>query len=555
MFSLRSNLLPSLTSFLNLQARLFCPTQMEQANTIPTYGRHVSDQIIHSATCDYLEPDELRQQPSLMFRSSSPSCRAPGSTIDSLAPELLRLIFEQACEGSATDQSCTKETYRTQKSALDVSVKLSHVCRFWREVALATPSLWATIDRFHDGFENFVRRSKGYPIRLNIEAWYEEESFAFTEISFPGWLQHYSSRIHQIFAEGPAETIQNLLDRVGTSLPELVSLDLRGFDQDIALVRTYTPNLRRLFLNRVSTNLNSYTDLTHLTLQGLYYGTHVLAAELVNLLRNSPRLLLLGLSALDLDVADGDVGEIGDVVELAQLQTLNFEELTTNSTIYLISRIRVPPCAPLADNGYNCPPSDQELSLEIFSQRDVVLGACMHSPNGICTFHVELTYSSQRIFSDIKITLSALDTSTMVSLIFIAPSVLYTPPSVDVWFAFLARLPSLAAITLSMPGSWIETFVKALCNHEPGVPCCSLETLTIMDTDPYDAVAYTNLGRITWDYLHARAQSVGLLDLLRLHCGHGDKLMWERVTRDFESCVSYCSFHMCVTMSAHRMLY
>jgi hypothetical protein len=132
------------------------------------------------------------------------------------------------------------------------------------------------------------------------------------------------------------------------------------------------------------------------------------------------------------------------------------------------------------------------------------------------------------------------DTSTVVSLLFDAPSVLYAPPSIEVWLAFLARLPSLIAITLSMPRAWIETFIKALCNHEPEVPCALLEILTIMDVDTYDAVAYANLGQITWDYLHARAQSVGLLELLQLHCGHGDDLDWNRVTKKFGSCVSCC---------------
>ena len=527
---------------------------MKPESIVYTDGRNDSgDDLTHPIACNHdTEPDDLRGHLSLMADLPPPCCRTLGPTIDSLAPELLKLIFEVACADSATEDVDNNLTQAAtiQTSVLYTAMKLSHVCKFWRDVALATPSLWATIDRFHEQIENFVSRSKNLPICLNLKA--EAESVV-ADIIFPVWLQHYSARVHEISAEGSTSTVQNLLQSVGMSLPKLVSLDLRALGEDFVALRTSTPNLRRLFLNHVSVNLDAYADLTHLTLEGLYSGAPK-AADLVSLLRKCPRLSGLCLYGLELEVADGGVGEMDDVVELTQLQTLEFQQLAVDTTAYLLSRIRVPLCAPLVRNCHNCPSSDQELWLEIVADRYIVLGASTQSPNGICTFRVDLPYNSHRAFSDIKVVMSAVDTSTVVSLLFVASSELYAPPSIDAWLALLAQLPSLTAITLSIPRQWTETFIKALCSHEE-VLCASLDILTIMDIDIYDSVACADLGQIVWDYLNARVQSgVGLLELLRLHCGHGDCLNWEGVAKKFESCVRCCLLYLRIVRFAYSHL-
>ena len=512
---------------------------MKPTSIIYTKERHNGDSYNHPSDCDHAESGD--QLPSVLDTLPS-SCRTSHVTVDSLAPELLKSIFEMACADNATG------ALPMSKSALGTANKLSHVCRFWRDIAVNTPSLWVTIDRFHDQIENFVSRSKSLPVYLNLEA---EGENALAEIKFPVWLQRYSDRLRGIFAEGSSATIQNLLQSVAMSLPKLVSLDLRVLSEEFVVVPTSTPNLRRLFLYHVSVDLDTYADLTHLTLQGLYSSTPK-AADVVRLLRKCPQLSVLCLYGIELEVTDSGVGERDDVVELAQLQTLEFQQLAMDTTAYLLSRIQVPLCAPLVRNCHNYPSSDQELWLEIVADRYIVLGASTQSPNGICTFRVDLPYNSRRAFSDIKTVMSAVDTSTVVSLLFVAPSELYAPPSVDAWLALLSRLPSLAVITLSMPRQWTATFIKALCGHEPEVLCPSLEILTVMDIDAYDFVACADLGKFIWDYLHARVQSgVGLLRLFRLHCGHGDSLNWERVTRKFESCVSFCLLylHICEVFS------
>jgi hypothetical protein len=531
--TINSETFGSALNFISQYAGLFvCSTQMKPTFIIYTKERHNGDSHSRPSDCGHTEPGG---QLHLVLDPLPPSCRTSDVTVDSLAPELLKMIFEMACADNAT------EALPMSKSTLGTANKLSHVCRLWRDIALDTPSLWTTIDRFHDKIDNFVSRSKSLPVYLNLEA---EGENALAEINFPVWLQRYSDRLHGIFAEGSSETVQNLLQSVGMSLPKLVSLDLRVLSEEFVLLPTSTPNLRRLFLYHVSVNLDAYANLTHLTLEGLYSGTPK-AADVVHLLRKCPRLSVLCLYGLELEVVDSGVGEWDGVVELAQLQTLEFQQLAMDTTAYLLSRIKVPLCAPLVHHCHNYPSSDQELWLEIVADRYIVLGASTQSPNGICTFRVDLPYNSRRAFSDIKIVMSAVDTSTVVSLLFVAPSELYAPPSVDAWLALLARLPSLIVITLSMPRQWIETFVKALCSHEPVVLCPSLEILTIMDIDVYDLAACADLGQIIWDYLHARVQSdVRLLELLRLHCGHGDCLNWERVTKTFESCVSCCLLYL-----------
>jgi hypothetical protein len=500
-------------------------------------GRHDNDDLA-SPSPDDREPNDIRHQPSSVLLSPCPSSRIPDSTAGSLAPELLQLIFEEACADHTTQASHDDED---GKSALDTSIKLSHVCTFWREVALNTPSLWITIDRFSEEFEIFVNRSKGLSISIHVRA--SPISTAPVEIKFPAWLQNSSSRVREISAVGSAETVQNLFQRVGISLPALVSLKLRVFEDNFAIPQISTPNLRRLNLRQVSARFGDYAGLTHLTLLSLY--SEIKAAELISLLTKCPRLFVLSLIGVDLNVAGGHVWRINDVVELAHLQRLNFEQVAMSTVVYLLSRICVPSCAPLVRKCYTSPSPDKESGIEVVACSHIALGGKIKHPDPIITFHVGFPHDSRDVFSDVNIPMTAVDTSVVTSLLFVAPSSLYAePPPVDAWINFLARLPSLTGITTDMPRKWTENFIMGLCNNEPEILCPQLNSLTIIDVDRHEPPARADLRKLAWQYLNARVQSgADVLENLALPWGMGDDLDWDAVTRVYVYYVSGYPLH------------
>jgi hypothetical protein len=77
------------------------------------------------------------------------------SPITFLLAEMLSLIFEFAQGyGGLVD--------------IRVAIACSHVCRFWRNVALHTASLWTNIELGHSGCDIFADRSLILPICIVI---------------------------------------------------------------------------------------------------------------------------------------------------------------------------------------------------------------------------------------------------------------------------------------------------------------------------------------------------------------------------------------------------
>lgn len=460
-------------------------------------------------------------------------------TINDLASELLQLIFEAALSGE-NRRTTTSNGPSIQKSALDTIIQISHVCRRWREVALSTASLWVAIDRFHEDFKMFVARSKSLPIFLTLLEPIEAHltPLVGAGISFPAWLQHHSGQMREIIVEARATTIDNLFRRIGPSLTSLVSLDLQVCSDEFATLMAFTPKLRRLSLCRIFVNLDAFANLTNLSIKGPYpYIRFPKAADLLRLLRNCPHLHELFLSGLNIDVADGLDGT-NDSIELAHLRSLQFQRLTRKAITCLLSRIRIPSCAPLVTRYHKLPVSDGVLHLEIdINKRHVVLGASAQYPSGFCTFRVSLPRPSHTVFSDVEVALSAVDKSSVGYLLYVMPFLPFVDvPTIAVWKAFLACLPSLTSIMILMSKSWIETFVMALCNNELGIVCSRLENFTIIEPSMGSAER-ADLTKFVWGHLHARAMSGAcFLESVRF-VGGGHNLDWARVTKQYDGSV------------------
>ena len=92
------------------------------------------------------------------------------AAINYLPNELLILIFKFAIDSSQETAHLVPEVvYVSSRRQADTSeaVKITHICRRWRDVATGCPLLWTTVDDRHpDQVRELVQRSGGLPISL-----------------------------------------------------------------------------------------------------------------------------------------------------------------------------------------------------------------------------------------------------------------------------------------------------------------------------------------------------------------------------------------------------
>ena len=260
------------------------------------------------------------------------------SPITSLPAEILSLIFE-----------FVQERYSLED--IKIAIACSHVCQYWRNVALHTAPLWTNIDLRHTGCEIFADRSLILPIRVAIVDNRNDDgpySGGYYRHVRPTWLHRHSNRVQIISLHGPHHTLENIMSCFGTDLSALLSLQMtftnhaRGvFRLNAPNLRGHAPNLRSLHLCGVRMDLRECNDLTHLTLE----QDIISAVELFSLLRRSPLLRELSLASFALDHWE-DVAH-HDAVELIHLERLHLEHLRHKTKELLMAHLHIPTSAPL----------------------------------------------------------------------------------------------------------------------------------------------------------------------------------------------------------------
>ena len=165
-------------------------------------------------------------------------------------------------------------------------VSVTHVCKYWRQVAIAAPDLWTEINMTNlEAVEVFLERSGAVPLNVNLRSMNEDI------------LQTVAPHAHRfrqffVFAYGDSEydpftalmKPAPLLERLGISFPV--------FYQPFFIFDDQTPRLRELTIITtgpwLSNRLGNLTSL-HLTL----HDTHVLFSEFIpffEMLRRCPAL-------------------------------------------------------------------------------------------------------------------------------------------------------------------------------------------------------------------------------------------------------------------------
>lgn len=492
-------------------------TRTESANVCPN-PQHIAPQIPGG-----------KSEPSLML--ASPEL----GPIYRLAPELVQAIFQQTHQPLVEAGFCYVEEDKHTIRPLTLAIKLSHVCNLWRNIALATPSLWTSIDRFHDDYD-FATLSQNHPIRLILQAYPQPA------LPFPAWLQKCSGRICSIMAECPVDIIHKLLQHVGRFFPNLESLELRAVDDEYGgLEELDAPKLKRLILDRVLlSSFSTISNLTHLTLHGLI-PQHACPSgrDIIDLLRRCPQLEALCLYELDLSITSADDVSIGvPKIVLTALETIRMHGLSMATAGYICSRIQVPNCAPLFTKCDAAPSGDDGFWMEVDLHRGghIALGVSSASPYySVSTFPYDLLQVRPGFLrKGVDFAASAFDLSTVASLKLMVPPTFSAndKPAVADWHTLFSRMPSLSSMAISMPRAWIETFICALCDGEDALVCPALSGLSIVD------VNYTGnceLVTVVHSHLQIRARIWGtMLNIVRIHRGYNHNLNWGDVTRIYD---------------------
>jgi F-box-like len=137
-----------------------------------------------------------------------------------LPPELLRVIFK-ACADPPYDPLCWFYTTSIQWIAI------THVCRYWRSVALGYSDLWKRL-RFSnpDATKEMIRRSKGANLEVIIDPLREFDR-SITESTFIPMLLPELHRVSVLNLIHP-DLLQSLVDGFVSAAPKLEYLYLSG---------------------------------------------------------------------------------------------------------------------------------------------------------------------------------------------------------------------------------------------------------------------------------------------------------------------------------------
>ena len=182
--------------------------------------------------------------------------------ISHLPPEILSKIFSY-CASESTDH----------KHPLDW-IRVSHVSRHWRAVALASPSLWGSIVFSRPKWvEEMIKRSKMASLAIKADlTWVTPKILESVQIA----LRH-NARIHELALIASSTTLDKLLDNSPINLPNLRSLSLAvprkerfgtpfGYILPESVLYGEFPYLRRLELTKCNIGWDSslLNNLTHL---------------------------------------------------------------------------------------------------------------------------------------------------------------------------------------------------------------------------------------------------------------------------------------------------
>ncbi|KAF7790645.1 hypothetical protein EIP86_001601 [Pleurotus ostreatoroseus] len=261
--------------------------------------------------------------------------------VNTLPPEILLAIFEEVGE---------------MRSALP----LTHVCQYWRELALRNPSLWASIDfsptdMLDDSsfpYES-LKRSTGVPCQVSIDC-------KLNGVSDGKVWKTLNSRCHEItrLHIGGLQDLRGIqqLNNQAPLLEELsigaasVAIDLRDdghplLSEDLPLLFSgQTPSLRKLIVHYFTGLVNRFASLTTLYIFHQSYSSPSDLLYLFSALQASSGLEIFSIEECGLKFLNVNHISTTDmpIISLSHLHRLSFAECDPALTRSILYRLELP---------------------------------------------------------------------------------------------------------------------------------------------------------------------------------------------------------------------
>lgn len=452
------------------------------------------------------------------------------STISCLPAELLALIFA----ASTDEEGCLH--------VQDI-VKYSQVSRFWRDVTLRTRSLWMDIDLRWKASEHFAVRS--FPLPMNIFL-FQPPPYPWEELHALNWLPAHAARVRSISMHTSHIQIHEILGALGPEPQNLLNLNLGSFTVS-SFLASRAPNLRRLALYNLSTNLDWYTNLVEISLDLIDCNccpSAPSAAQLLLLLSRSPCLRILMLDSIVLDIGDN---MSLPTVQLSHLSEMRLDCVPIDLTLLILRHLSIPLEALMFSiNKLLAVASDIDFSrsinwLELSTQDGTVEfhGSTWDSRIYIKPFHFYNVIS----LSDIVV---HLDLSRTIHLIVKEGDDIYAyKATVDSWKIIFARLPALVTVVLCDRAERLACVMLALfpSNVSDSILCPDLKYLHLDFRYSQWRPDQTLLGRFILDCLRAGIR-FGMKPLETLRVDISDDFGFQ-TTEGIRSLVGKYIYHPC----------
>ncbi|OCH85684.1 hypothetical protein OBBRIDRAFT_891028 [Obba rivulosa] len=223
-------------------------------------------------------------------------------------------------------------------------MKLTHVCAYWRDLALNTPTLWR---RLGDALPppTIVERARGVPLDLYAADRHWDAAKSLLSDGTPLRELHLSARnLFPLLLKSPA--------------PDLEVLSLQNFDLDrdsgasTILFQGATPRLRELILwFPYILPSNSFFNLTRLLLS--HPNTEIPLSKMLTWLSKSPNIEDLVLEGVEFVIDETTLPDI----HLGRLRTFVIEDMSTAVANALFARVTVTP----------------EAAIQLYGMHDVVI--------------------------------------------------------------------------------------------------------------------------------------------------------------------------------------
>ena len=240
--------------------------------------------------------------------SDPPGRRTPAATpraaIEGLPVEILAIVFEHVWRLVAPHPRLDIESWPWYRAAHPSLIAISHVCRVWREIALALPTLWSRVDdRIGPRLLAFLDRSRTAPLFLSICLSIHHSGIPTASIHR---LLHASgTRLRRLDVRLEALDIFShaRLDFHAPCLEVLtIQCEIYAGVHIVAypvIFRGQTAALKALALLHVRSWVpgNYFPNLTHLNIS-YFFMEEIPIASLAHLLSNCPRLEYLHLGQI-----------------------------------------------------------------------------------------------------------------------------------------------------------------------------------------------------------------------------------------------------------------